>query len=327
MNLRGSGAKGAILGIAILGIAIARAAPDPTQGDGRIVGGFRALEGSAPWQVEIYSTYVYAAADLDADAALADGDPKKLYLSAKAPWERDHRCGGVFIGGAWVLTAAHCVLNVTGDVLTARRVRVGTQDLSQGGTTYRIERAVVHKDYDDIKKQHDIALLKIAPDGATHRPVAGLRSIRILGRQPGDRPLTAFDRVAVTGWGLTGARDANGRALAVGGVLRASAALMQVDVTVFPPSQCEKVADYQGFMGSGVICAGSDTPAHDSCNGDSGGPLTRAQGPTERVLVGLVSWGKGCGVAGVPGIYTDVAQHADWIEGAKQAPAGRVSRR
>ncbi len=48
---------------------------------------------------------------------------------------------------------------------------------------------------------------------------------------------------------------------------------------------------------------------------------------SDAVLVGLVSLGKGCGIADVPGIYTNVTYFRDWIANAKNAPAGQVSRR
>lgn len=37
----------------------------------------------------------------------------------------------------------------------------------------------------------------------------------------------------------------------------------------------------------------------------------------QRVLVGLVSTGEGCGLSGVPALYTNVAYYADWITAAK----------
>lgn len=48
----------------------------------------------------------------------------------------------------------------------------------------------------------------------------------------------------------------------------------------------------------------------DSCNS---GTATR-----QRVLVGLVSTGVGCGRKGVPALYTNVAHYADWIEAVQQ---------
>src|SRR5262249_31949823 len=66
----------------------------------------------------------------------------------------------------------------------------------------------------------------------------------------------------------------------------------------------------------GMICSGRLETKRDACHGDSGGPLF-AQGPGGTfTLVGLTSWGEGCGNTdkGLYGIYTRVARYADWIQ-------------
>lgn len=56
-----------------------------------------------------------------------------------------------------------------------------------------------------------------------------------------------------------------------------------------------------------MICAGEE--GKDSCQGDSGGPMTCAGG----VHCGIVSWGRGCALAGYPGVYTQTSYFADFI--------------
>ena len=50
----------------------------------------------------------------------------------------------------------------------------------------------------------------------------------------------------------------------------------------------------------------------DSCQGDSGGPIFQWTGKYWE-QVGIVSHGRGCAVAGSPGIYTRLSYYYDWI--------------
>ncbi|EFJ42994.1 hypothetical protein VOLCADRAFT_38311, partial [Volvox carteri f. nagariensis] len=71
----------------------------------------------------------------------------------------------------------------------------------------------------------------------------------------------------------------------------------------------------------------------DACQGDSGGPLLLPIGTPPSVfttspaaaeiapggsdtdwLLGVVSWGRGCGQQGTPGVYTDLTKYRSWID-------------
>jgi len=282
------------------------------------------FEREAPWQAEIYSTYRYTAADVDADTAKPDSAVDKYYLARKAPWERAHRCGGVYIGDGWVLTAAHCVTTAsTGpDFLTMREVRLGRSDLSRPGPHYRIRAAIIHKDYEKNPNTNDIALLRLnmpKSDKALH-----LVPAHLIGEPGRTARLKVDEPVIITGWGATGAKD-DGPMMrsSDGSIERASAQLKEVSLFVMAPDKCEKVPAYRGTMSADVICAGSPEAGQDACTWDSGGPLVRV---SDQALVGLVSRGYGCGLKDVPGIYTRISSYRRWIEQAKRAPMGKVTR-
>lgn len=42
--------------------------------------------------------------------------------------------------------------------------------------------------------------------------------------------------------------------------------------------------------------------------------VCKCDGSENWLLAGIVSWGLGCGIAGVPGVYTSVAHYSDWIQ-------------
>ena len=54
---------------------------------------------------------------------------------------------------------------------------------------------------------------------------------------------------------------------------------------------------------------------HDSCLGDSGGPLWRVLGSTKPTafIIGVVSRGLNCANSKAPGIYTRIKQYIPWI--------------
>lgn len=68
------------------------------------------------------------------------------------------------------------------------------------------------------------------------------------------------------------------------------------------------------------ICAGDSDGQKDSCEGDSGGPLvllaeqaSTGQARMRYYQVGIVSFGLGCAVKGIPGVYTRVTRYLGWI--------------
>ena len=61
-----------------------------------------------------------------------------------------------------------------------------------------------------------------------------------------------------------------------------------------------------------LIAKGTESadPVTDGCRGDSGGPL---YDPGSRSVVGITSWGYGCGMSRYPGVYTRVSACMSWV--------------
>lgn len=60
-----------------------------------------------------------------------------------------------------------------------------------------------------------------------------------------------------------------------------------------------------------MICAGEDSDMKDTCQNDSGGPIVVVDNKQKHLLLGVTSWGIGCGDIG---IYWRVQNYIEWIK-------------
>nr|XP_027212128.1 serine protease 30-like [Penaeus vannamei] len=87
--------------------------------------------------------------------------------------------------------------------------------------------------------------------------------------------------------------------------------VLEGEVLLIEDGLCRDLYGSQTYT-DGMVCAGYMQGKIDACNGDSGGPLA-CEIDGRYTLLGLVSWGKSCGKAQRPGIYTNVKHYLDWI--------------
>ncbi|KAG8233779.1 hypothetical protein J437_LFUL003850 [Ladona fulva] len=102
-----------------------------------------------------------------------------------------------------------------------------------------------------------------------------------------------------------------------------SPTLRYVDLKVTSVDTCVKAFVNDASIDSdGQLCAGGEKD-RDSCEGDSGGPLSRPEevetgnstsDSPRHVLIGVVSFGSRlCGSTRIPGVYSRVSRYLDWI--------------
>jgi secreted trypsin-like serine protease len=300
--------------------------PKPTSvrvAGGRPIGPF-----DNPWQVELYGPRGFTPAEVAADRKLAERDSDASnHLWQRQKWDIAHRCGGSYIGGGWVLLAAHCVKGGAYDPIKDRRVHFGSNVIAPNPAlrSARVDRVVIHAGYTGRPgSTNDIAMLKLAGPPPTEGPA--LRPIALVAPRSPAAMLAEGTPLRVTGWGMTKPMDPGARLIARDGTPNFNTAeLKTIDVQVRPFALCQSLPTNTGVDPAKVICAGSLVAGRDACMGDSGGPLTLGL-EGRRVLVGVVSFGDGCGLPQYPGVYTRVSYYAGWIARAKSAPAGKITR-
>ncbi|XP_066975651.1 uncharacterized protein [Macrobrachium rosenbergii] len=213
-------------------------------------------------------------------------------------------CGAVLISDRHLLTAAHCVKGLHSNTMI---IRMGDWDVTTAAEFYQhveipVSEVVIHPEYYAGNLQNDIALLTLQYsvdfDKNPHISPVCL---------PEKYDSFIGQRCHSTGWG----KDAHGD----GGKFQR--VLKEVEVPVLSHLQCQKALRLTRLGASfslpeGNICAGGEE-GRDTCEGDGGGPLVCPGHNGHAQLVGLVSWGIGCGKVGIPGVYVDVAHYLEWI--------------
>ncbi|NMP32459.1 trypsin-like serine protease [Thalassotalea sp. M1531] len=244
------------------------------------------------------------------------GEIADISISSEASTVQNSTCGASFLGGKWVLTAAHCVDGASSQFL---KVNVGEYDLSNGAeNAVSITQIYMHPDYDDVNLDNDVALIELVEE--VDAPAVSLAS-----DETTDVAAADANTVTVIGWG-----GRTGYAPGAGPTGNFPDILHQVDLQLMTNQQCKEILANSLFGGSGdpestgisemMICAAVAGGGKSSCQGDSGGPLVLNTNEGWQ-QVGVVSWGYGCAAEGFPGVFARIGEFDDWLTGIYQGIA------
>ncbi|MGH0182723.1 UNVERIFIED_CONTAM: hypothetical protein FKN15_010323 [Acipenser sinensis] len=89
--------------------------------------------------------------------------------------------------------------------------------------------------------------------------------------------------------------------------------LKEGHVRLWPSRLCTSDRLSDRLVTENMLCAGDTRGLDDACKGDSGGPLVCSSGGRMN-LIGIISWGDGCGKKDTPGVYTRVSKYLGWIQ-------------
>ncbi|PIK42354.1 putative deleted in malignant brain tumors 1 protein-like isoform X1 [Apostichopus japonicus] len=244
---------------------------------GRVVGGRDAGRGSAPWMA-------------------------RLFLIEGLHGRGGFVCGGSLIDRQWVVTAAHC-FNII-ENLSARQLYVilGDHDTlaTEDSQIYvLVEAFYLHEEYDIDTFNNDIALIKLVTP--LQRYSSYVRPICLANRTI-DRELLVFGVSGrVSGWGATTEGGAP------------SLYLQEVQIPFIPYPTCKVNFRPKYVFTKNMFCAGYERGGADACQGDSGGPYA-VEKASRWFLMGIVSWGIGCGRHGSYGAYTRYSKYHQWVK-------------
>lgn len=161
---------------------------------------------------------------------------------------------------------------------------------------------------------NDIALLRLETPARFSEYII---PVCLPGREMAERVLHLNGTLTVvTGWGKD---DLDSKHF--------SSALNVIKVPLVDHNSCTRQMIHN--ISDNFLCAGILGQKMDACEGDSGGPMVTLYRDTW-FLVGLVSWGEGCGKEDKLGVYTKVSNYNDWInrvreewDNAQHPPASR----
>lgn len=212
-------------------------------------------------------------------------------------------CGASLISHKHLITAAHCVKHIQAPDI---RIRFGEWQVNsfEEPLPYEdrnVQAIYINPKFNPKNVHNDIAILELAT------PIDFKYHINTVCLPSKGQVFDPYTPCFATGWGKDSFEGTFQHIL------------KKIDLPFIDPPTCEtwlkktRLGEYFK-LDSSFICAGGEANK-DACFGDGGGPLVCKDQTTSRyVIVGVTSWGIGCGTKDVPGVYANVPGFVQWVD-------------
>uniref|UniRef100_A0A673GPR4 trypsin n=1 Tax=Sinocyclocheilus rhinocerous TaxID=307959 RepID=A0A673GPR4_9TELE len=201
-------------------------------------------------------------------------------------------CGGAYLGGCWVLTAAHCVRPKPKSFriyfsLWKNHRKQSTTDIIP------VKNIIIHNEYNPQTYANNIALVQLEEMDVSGKCMQDNPAVRAVCVPWSTQQFQPNDTCTISGWG----RD---RVLTSMWCFERFETVNHFVIQLIQSFEKLRFSrDLEGKV--------------DSCQGDSGGPLVCTDASGLSYVWGIVSWGDKCSKPNHPGVYTKVAHYFDWI--------------
>ncbi|XP_033114707.1 anionic trypsin-2-like isoform X2 [Anneissia japonica] len=233
----------------------------------------------------------------------------KRAIEGSAPWAvrlyhitpRRFICGGSILNYEWVVTAAHCLGPIHGPEDVS--ITIGDYDVrykDPDEEILNVSRIITHPEFEKKTFNNDIALIRLS--SKIRRFTNYVRPVCLPSVCLGTGLKTPHALMRFHGWGLirnTGPTPVY---------------MKELTLPFLEFTACEKSAEPfpAAQITESMICLDHDDDGLGSCFGDGGTGLVRKY-LGRWYLVGINSWGIGCGVPGNYDFFTDVVKFRKWI--------------
>ncbi|XP_062540254.1 chymotrypsin-1-like [Armigeres subalbatus] len=196
-----------------------------------------------------------------------------------------HYCGGSILNRRWVLTAGACVIGkAPSDII----VFAGSNQLNERGQSRRVDRTVLHPNFDVELSHNDVAVVRVIESFVFNNFIQPINMSAEYAASGLNATVSGFGRESISNPG--------------------DGSLRFVQVQLISQETCHEAFDenYTPRLEDNTVCA-LGAEGEGICLGDAGGPLVY-----NGELIGVISWGVPCGL-GLPDVFARVSAHRGWV--------------